>query len=131
MIEVYTDGAYSSSRDQGGWAFLVLYQDKILIEKYDGVKSTTNNRMEIMGVLEAVKYLQGTEHQCTIYTDSMYVVGTLTLDWKRRVNNDLWDEFEKLDMSQITVKHVKGHSSNIYNNKCDELAVFGSQLNIN
>ena len=53
MTEIYTDGAYSSSRNQGGWAFVVVQDNKIIHKEYDGLLNTTNNRMEIMGVLKA------------------------------------------------------------------------------
>ena len=50
---IYTDGAYSSSRNQGGWAFVVVQNNEVIYKEYDGLINTTNNRMEIMGVLKA------------------------------------------------------------------------------
>ena len=132
MIEIYTDGAYSSSRDQGGWAFVVLQENDKLYSNYSGKKNTTNNRMEIQSVIEALKYIKFKEIQeITLYSDSMYVIVTMTKNWKRNKNNDLWDIMDTLvkDIS-IIWKHVKGHSNNEWNNYCDILAVNGSKLNL-
>ena len=76
MIHVYTDGAYSSSRDQGGWSYVVLYKNQLIKKEFGGVKATTNNRMEILAVLNAVELFKNTTHSVNIYTDSMYVVGS-------------------------------------------------------
>ena len=129
MIHVYTDGAYSSSRDQGGWSYVVLYKNQLIKKEFGGVKATTNNRMEILAVLNAVELFKNTTQSVNIYTDSMYVVGSLTLNWKRNTNLDLWEKFDKalakaqkLIKVPIQFKHVKGHNGDIYNEKCDKLA---------
>ena len=130
MIHVYTDGAYSSSRDQGGWSYVVLYKNHLIKKEFGGVKSTTNNRMEILAVLNAVELFKNTTHSVNIYTDSMYVVGSLTLNWKRNANLDLWEKFNSYDLSKFNFLHVKGHNDNKYNEMCDDLAVLGSHLKI-
>ena len=130
MIHVYTDGAYSSSRDQGGWSYVVLYKNHLIKKEFGGVKSTTNNRMEILAVLNAVELFKNTTQSVNIYTDSMYVVGSLTLNWKRNANLDLWEKFNSYDLSKFNFLHVKGHNDNKYNEMCDDLAVLGSHLKI-
>ena len=130
MIHVYTDGAYSSSRDQGGWSYVVLYKNHLIKKEFGGVKATTNNRMEILAVLNAVELFKNTTHAVNIYTDSMYVVGSLTLNWKRNANLDLWEKFNFYDLSKFNFLHVKGHNDNKYNEMCDDLAVLGSHLKI-
>lgn len=130
MIHVYTDGAYSSSRNQGGWSYVVLYKNQLIKKEFGGVKATTNNRMEILAVLNAVELFKNTTQSVNIYTDSMYVVGSLTLNWKRNANLDLWEKFNSYDLSKFNFLHVKGHNDNKYNEMCDDLAVLGSHLKI-
>ena len=87
--------------------------------------------MEILAVLEALKYIRRFNYtSVTVYSDSMYVIGTLTMGWSKNKNMDLWTFFDYLDLNGIKFVHVKGHSNNIYNDLCDTLAVIGSQVKI-
>ena len=130
MIEIYTDGAYSSSRNQGGWAFVVVQNNEVIYKEHDGLINTTNNRMEIMGVLKALEWINKNSIPLPIkiYTDSMYVIGTLTLNWKMKKNIDLWQILIPLVNKDIDYLHVKGHDGNRFNEECDKWAVFGSNL---
>ena len=130
MIEIYTDGAYSSSRNQGGWAFVVVQNNEVIYKEYDGLINTTNNRMEIMGMLKALEWINKNliPLPIKIYTDSMYVIGTLTLNWKMKKNIDLWQILIPLVNKDIEYLHVKGHDGNRFNEECDKWAVFGSNL---
>ena len=130
MIEIYTDGAYSSSRNQGGWAFVVVQDNKVIHKDYEGLLNTTNNRMEIMGILKALEWVKQNSIPLPIkiYTDSMYVIGTLTLNWKMKKNIDLWEILIPLVNKDIEYLHVKGHDGNKFNEECDKWAVFGSNL---
>lgn len=130
MLEIYTDGAYSSSRDQGGWCFVVVFKDKIVYEQYDSERETTNNRMEIHAVIESLKWMiKNKATKAIIYTDSMYVIGTMTQNWKRNKNNDLWEIMDDVySKVKIKFKHVKGHAGHKFNERCDLLAVNGSHL---
>lgn len=130
MIEIYTDGAYSSSRNQGGWAFIVVQDNKVIHKDYEGLLNTTNNRMEIMGMLKALEWVKQNSIPLPIkiYTDSMYVIGTLTLNWKMKKNIDLWEILIPLVNKDIEYLHVKGHNGNKFNEECDKWAVFGSNL---
>ena len=128
MIEVYTDGAYSSSRNQGGLGIVFIKDNKVIAKFSKTYKNTTNNRMELMAVIIALQSIKD-ENEITIYSDSMYVIGTATQGWKRKKNLDLWEKYDAvIDLFKtVTFKHVKGHSTNVFNNLCDEMAVAASQ----
>lgn len=132
MIEVYTDGAYSSSRDMGGFAFVVLENKEKIYSYFFNEPNTTNNRMEIVAVLKALYWLKETgklNEDIVIYTDSMYVIGSMTKNWKRNKNVDLFNELDNIykQFKTIVFMHVKGHSGDKYNDLCDKLAVIASQ----
>lgn len=132
-LVIYTDGAYSSLRDQGGVGIIMLEDDKKLLEYSNMYKRTTNNQMELGAVIIALRLIKKEYESITIYTDSQYVIGCATLGWKRKKNVRLWLEFDKQfqrvsELCQnILFKHVKGHSDSVLNNQCDKLAVMASQ----
>ena len=121
-IKLYTDGACSGNPGPGGWAAIIINGD--YIHKISGSdKSTTNNRMEIIAVIEGLKMISEAS-EVEVITDSAYVVNTMTKGWKRNKNQDLWNELDIL-VSKRNVKFtwVKGHASNQHNNECDKMAV--------
>lgn len=136
-IIIYTDGGSSGNPGPGGYGIVQLYNGKVK-EITGGFKLTTNNRMELMAVIVALRELESRDKPVTIYTDSSYVVNGITKGWAKswRKNNwiksdrqpalnpDLWNELldltEKLDISFIW---VRGHAGNPLNERCDELAV--------
>lgn len=130
--ECYTDGAYSSARNQGGIGIVFLRNGKKIFEYSRGFKQTTNNKMEILAFLFVLKSIKSPIDSLTIYTDSMYVIGCATLGWKRKKNVVLWEAFDqelkriKSLCSSIKFQHVKGHSSSHWNNYVDKLAVAAS-----
>jgi ribonuclease HI len=130
MIEIYCDGAYSSSRNQGGWAFVVVQDNKVIYKDYDGLMNTTNQRMEIMAMIKTLSWLKNYSISIPIkiYTDSMYVIGTITKNYNKNANNDLWDILIPLVNKDIEYLHVKGHNGDKFNEECDKWAVFGSKL---
>ena len=93
MIEIYTDGACIGNPGPGGWGVVILNgsQNRFLS---GGDSSTTNNRMEITAVIEALKNVD--DNDVTIYSDSTYVINTITKGWKKNKNQDLWELLEKL-----------------------------------
>ena len=146
-IIIYTDGGSSGNPGPGGYGIVILYGETIE-EINGGFRLTTNNRMELMGVIVALRTLKQRDHKITIYTDSSYVVNGITKGWaknwrknnwiksdkQKAVNPDLWGELlnliEPLDINFIW---VKGHAGNKYNERCDELAVSaakGKELSI-
>ena len=131
--ECYTDGAYSSARNQGGIGVVFLRNGEKVYEYSKGFKDTTNNRMEIFAALAVLKAIKKPVDILTIYTDSMYVIGCATLGWKRKKNIVLWEafdrEFNRISKlcPNITFQHVKGHADDKWNNYVDQLAVAASK----
>ena len=92
MLKIYCDGACSGNPGPGGWAFVI---PELNIELAGFNKDTTNNRMEITAVFEALKYIYNNHHDIMgedieIITDSQYVINTMTKGWKKNKNTDLW-----------------------------------------
>ena len=133
-LTIYTDGAYSSLRDQGGVGIVILEDDKKILEYSNKYNRTTNNQMELGAVIIALRIIKNNYDSIIIYTDSQYVIGCATLGWKRKKNVKLWQEFDKQYArvkelcSDIIFEHVKGHDGNIWNEYCDKIAVKASQL---
>lgn len=128
-----TDGAYSSKRDTGGLAFVFLKGEKLILEYCNSYKHTTNNRMELGAIILGLKCIKNSIDSLAIVSDSMYCIGTITLNWKRKKNIDLWNEFDKelervSDLCKnIEWVHIRGHQSSEdlyykWNNYCDKLA---------
>ena len=135
-VTIYTDGACSGNPGPGGWAS-ILMAGGAKKELSGGERDTTNNRMELMAVIEGLKALKR-PCKVDIYSDSAYVVNAFDQDWigkwvkngwknsaKAEVaNSDLWKELIGLTAKHtVTFHKVKGHSDNEFNNRCDELAV--------
>lgn len=132
---IYTDGAYSSARDQGGIG-LVFTQDGKELKTYSKMfKNVTNNKMELVAVIIALQTVASNieTDEVTICTDSQYVIGCATKGWKRKKNIKLWAKYDKvkeiLDLKKINVKFewVHGHNGNKFNERADVLAVEASQ----
>jgi ribonuclease HI len=131
QLIIYTDGAARGNPGRGGYG-VVLIWGKVKKELSQGFKLTTNNRMELMAVVEALRSLTRTGLQIIIYTDSQYVVNSVEKGWlwnwvktgfKDKKNRDLWEQFIPLyKLHQIRIQWVKGHADNPFNNRCDELA---------
>lgn len=139
-LVIYTDGAYSPLRDQGGVG-IVIFRNGVKISEYSNkYNNTTNNQMELGAVVIALRLIKDPYDSITIYTDSQYVIGCAILGWKRKKNTKLWNEYDKqfLRVSKlcpnINFSHVKGHQSGAiteeakWNNYVDKLAVKASQL---
>lgn len=119
MIQVYTDG--SCRERKGGYAYVILTDDYEM--SWSGFKDdTTNNRMELTAVIEALKILEQNV-SCIIYSDSQWVINCALRKWKRNKNLDLWEEYDHQSKSRtIQFVWVKGHAGNKYNELCDKLA---------
>lgn len=129
---IYTDGAYSSKRNQGGMAFIILKDDRIITEFSKTVPNTTSNKMELGAIILALRCITKPINSITIISDSMYCIGCITLNWKRKKNKKMWNTFdEEFNRVQglcdtITFKHTKGHSNDLWNNYVDRLANLAS-----
>ena len=134
-ITIYTDGSARFNPGPGGWGARLEYNGHIK-EISGSYRHTTNNRMELTAVIEAIKCLKVKNVTLDIYSDSSYVVNSISKKWvdtwaknnfKDRANTDLWKEFLKLRKDYtINMIWVKGHASNTGNNRCDELATAAS-----
>jgi len=139
-VTIYTDGACSGNPGPGGWGAVLRYGAHEL-ELSGGAAETTNNRMELTGVIEALRRLK---EPCAVelYSDSKYVVDALSKGWaqswqrkgwiksdkKPALNADLWETLLTLSARhELRCHWVKGHAENEYNNRCDALAVAESK----
>ena len=132
QITIYTDGSSRGNPGPGGYGAILMFGEKRK-ELSAGYRRTTNNRMELMGVIAALEALKKTGLQITIYTDSQYIVKAINEGWlnnwlatnfaKGKKNKDLWVKFYNLyKQHKIKFVWVKGHADNAFNNRCDVLA---------
>lgn len=123
---LHTDGSALGNPGPGGWA-AIIQDGKKDVELSGGEPHTTNNRMEMKGVIEGLKWIKkhhGTKRPVHLFSDSTLVVKSLNEGWKRKANTDLWAELDAVaEGFDLTVKWVKGHADNVYNQRCDLLAV--------
>lgn len=128
MLQIYTDGAYKSSIDQGGIGIVWIKDDKIFKKYSKGFKHTTNNKMELIAMLCAFKSIKTSIDEVEFISDSQYVLGCLTKGWKKKKNVELWNildkEYERVKslVKNIKFTHVRGHQDCFGNNLADELA---------
>jgi len=129
-IHIHTDGSCSGNPGPGGWGAVIHFEDEE-IKISGGEKDTTNNRMEMTAIIEALKWLREKdllERSIEIFSDSNLIIQTMNKGWKKKANQDLWAEIDKQRAwLNITWTWVKGHANNKYNNLADELAVNETQ----
>ncbi|KKW14382.1 MAG: Ribonuclease H [Parcubacteria group bacterium GW2011_GWA2_50_10b] len=142
MITIYTDGSSRGNPGPGGWSAIVM-ADQQVREIGGAEEHTTNNRMELVATIKALGSVE--ENEVTLYTDSEYVMKGITLwikgwqakGWKTAakkpvLNQDLWQELLMVtEGKNISWKYVAGHSGELLNERCDEIATsFADGLNI-
>ncbi|HHV16135.1 MAG TPA: ribonuclease HI [Gelria sp.] len=135
-ITIYTDGACSGNPGPGGWGAVLIYGTRIK-EISGGEENTTNQRMELTAVVEALRALKVKGWDVVVYSDSAYIVNAFDQDWIGRwqkngwknskkedvANQDLWKTLLALmSKNRVRLKKVKGHSGDKWNERCDELA---------
>ncbi len=134
-VVIYTDGACSGNPGPGGWGAILSYNGHMK-EMSGGEENTTNNRMELMAAISSLEALKET-CEVDLYSDSKYLVDSVNKGWvftwekagfmkkgKPVPNTDLWKRILTLIRTHsVTFIWVKGHASNEFNNRCDELAV--------
>lgn len=131
-IHIYTDGAARGNPGPGGYG-IILISGAHRKELSAGYRLTTNNRMELMAVIVALKSLKKNDLPVTIFSDSQYVVNAISKGWLNtwirtnfkgdKKNPDLWREYYELSRRfSISMQWVRGHADNPYNNRCDVLA---------
>ena len=136
-VTIYTDGGARYNPGPGGYGVILIYQGARK-ELSGGYRRTTNNRMELMGCIVALRELEYRDVPVTIYSDSSYVVNGISKGWAKSwrkrgwvksdrqpaVNPDLWAELlDLVENLDVTFKWVKGHAGHPLNERCDELAV--------
>ena len=143
-VVLFTDGGCSGNPGPGGWAFVLKHPASGKeMERSGSEKETTNNRMEMMAVIQGLSALKQSS-QVQLCSDSVYV-GKGLLEWmpkwkangwKRRegktlkpvINEDLWKQLDALlSKHKVTFQHVRGHSGHPENERCDQLAVAAYQ----
>ena len=134
-ILVYTDGAcVNNPGGPGGWGVCIFYPDGTIYELGGHEARTTNNRMELQGVLAALQAIEPGA-VATVYSDSRYVIDGLTKwlsGWKRKgwvtatrapvKNRDLWVQLDAENPGRVEWRHVRGHSGDFGNTRADEIA---------
>lgn len=141
FVAIYTDGACSGNPGPGGWGAVIVTPDAKIIELGGGEKPTTNNRMEVMAALEALKRARVFDEPVKIYTDSTYLIRGITQwiwGWRRKgwktaegndvSNRDLWEDLSRVlagrgEDGKVEWNYVRGHMGNPGNERCDRIAV--------
>ena len=122
MIEIHTDGACSGNPGSGGWAAVIVVDGQKRRIHGKGPEETTNNRMEIFAVVKGLGDIPEGSH-VTIFSDSEYVIKTMTENWKRKKNEDLWLLLDKeVSRRKVNWEWVEAHAGNVLNEEADALA---------
>lgn len=139
-VNLYTDGACSGNPGPGGWGAILVYNSKEK-ELSGGEADTTNNRMELLAVINGLEALKE-PCEVELCSDSKYVIDGLSKGWakswksrgwkrsdgKSALNPELWDRLLKaVEKHDMTYVWIKGHAGHPYNERCDRLAVAESQ----
>lgn len=131
---IYSDGSCKGTEiKKGGWSAIICDENNhIIYELYGGLQNTTNQRMEIMEVLEGLKSIKEPSN-ITVVSDSQYVIDTVNNNWLIKIINnpdtfsnvDLWIEMAQLlNYHNVKMVWTKGHANNNMNNRADKLAQF-------
>ena len=140
-VHIYTDGAAKGNPGPGGYGVVMELVGKThKKEFYEGFRHTTNNRMELLGVIVGLEKLKTQNRKVLVISDSKYVVDSVIKKWvfgweKKgfvgKKNPDLWKRFLIVFRKhQVDFKWIKGHNNHIQNERCDELAVMASMRKI-
>ena len=138
-VHIYTDGAAKGNPGPGGYGVVMeLVGSPYKKEFYEGFRYTTNNRMELLAVIVGLEKLKNPHTSVLVTSDSKYVVDAVekrwVFQWEKKgfagkKNSDLWIRFLKIYRNhKVDFKWVKGHNSHPQNERCDELAVYASNL---
>ncbi len=131
-IIAYTDGGclYNPGGPGGYGVVIINNKTGTTTEFSEGYESTTNNRMEVMAVIRAIKETAKYKCPILIISDSKYAIHCATGAWARNVNNDLWQEYDKTAKGRdIAFKWTRGHSGESGNERCDTLATEAANSN--
>lgn len=131
-IQLHTDGSSRRNPGPGGFGGILIFNDHVK-EYSQGYTYTTNNRMELRAVIHGLSMLKTNKYPITIYTDSRYVIDSVSKGWlfnwiktgfRGKKNKDLWLQYLEVSKNlNITFTWVKGHNGHVENERCDYLAV--------
>lgn len=133
-IHIYTDGSALGNPGPGGYGIIIEWVGKNYIKEFSrGFKYTTNNRMELLAVIEALEMLKQQPMDVLVFSDSKYVIEAVDKKWvfgwvkkqfKGKKNPDLWKRFLAIyTQHNVRFQWVKGHNDHPQNERCDHLAV--------
>lgn len=137
-VELYSDGGAEPNPGKGGFGVILSHKGRRK-EYFKGYKLTTNNRMELMGVIFGLEQLK-TKSNVQVYTDSRYVIYGITKGWavkwkqnnwyrtktEKAINSDLWERLlNEISNHNVQFNWVKGHAGHPENERCDALASYG------
>lgn len=133
-IYIYTDGSALGNPGPGGYGIIMEWVGKDYIKEFSqGFRHTTNNRMELLAVIQALEMLKKKSMNVTVFSDSKYVIEAVDKKWvfgwakknfKDKKNPDLWKRFLTIyPKHKIRFQWVKGHNNHPQNERCDHLAV--------
>ena len=130
LIQIYTDGSCLGNPGPGGWGAVIIEDGrKRTLSGAD--ESTTNNRMEMLAVIQGLAAVPEAE-QITVFSDSRYVVNTMTRGWNRKSNVDLWDRLDaEVAAHRVEWRWVRGHDGNPGNEEADSLATAAAKGDAN
>ena len=127
-ITIYTDGSCLGNPGPGGWGAIVFGESEEPQRLSGHEAQTTNNRMELMAAIQGLEAVPAGS-KVILHSDSSYLINTMTKNWKRRVNHDLWERLDSLSGShRVDWRWVRGHNGDLWNEAADRLAV--SAMNI-
>lgn len=131
-LEIWTDGSYRASVDIGGIGVVVVKDGAVIDKISQRYDNTTNNQMEIIAIITALRYITEPVQSLVIYTDSQYCLGMINKGWTAAKNVELWEQFshERLRVYKycrdVKFQFTKGHNTDEYNNMADRLATDAS-----
>lgn len=122
---IYTDGGYSNKHKVGAFAYVMLDSEGNEYKKNAWkITDESNNRAELKAIITAIHHLPSTNLNVEVKSDSQYALKTLSGEWSRNANTDLFEVWERVlgeKKPTITYTWVKGHSGNHYNEMCDKM----------
>lgn len=137
MLHLYSDGSSTGAVGEGGWAFVLFNDTDLVIESSGHEDETTNNRMELMALMEGLRYISKNYPPSTeieAFSDSQYIVKGINEwypAWEKKMakgktikNQDLWVDYKTLVdlLPNLEIKWHKGHAGHVHNERCDTLA---------
>lgn len=139
-IHIYTDGSALGNPGPGGYGIIIEWVGKNYTKEYSrGFRHTTNNRMELLAIIEGLELLRKHPLEVTVFSDSKYVVEAVEKKWvfgwaskkfKGKKNPDLWERFLLIyPKHQVRFQWIKGHNNHPQNERCDQLAVYAAKNN--